>query len=107
MISVPVDPCTPTPCANNGDCVVTGPLNYTCECTPGYNGPTCDEEIDGCLVMSCPDNSVCVNGSECVCVRGFQLNGETCVELSTSDSGMKLCDCPSTMPMHDGPKGFC
>ena len=91
ILPVPVDPCTPTPCANNGNCMVTGLLNYTCECTPGYTGPTCDDEIGGCPTMSCPSNSICdnVNGAKCVCLPGFQLNGGMCVELlATGEPGM-------------------
>lgn len=98
--SVSVDPCTPMPCANNGNCMIIGPLNYTCECAPGYTGPTCDDEIDGCLSVTCPSNRVCVNGSgECVCLPGFQLNGGMCVELSMDVSG-------NVMYVHVWTKGF-
>ena len=83
ILAIPVDPCTPTPCANNGNCTISGPLNYTCECTPGYTGPTCSEAVDGCPTMTCPNNSVCVNGIECDCLPGFQLNGDVCMELPT------------------------
>ena len=84
-----VDPCASMPCANNGNCTAAmGPLNYTCECAPGYTGPTCDEEIDACLTVTCPSNSVCVNGPECVCLAGFQLNGELCVEIPTTASDL-------------------
>ena len=99
------DPCASTPCANNGNCTAIGPLNYTCECTPGYTGPNCSKEIDGCLTKLCPNNSTCVNGSKCICHPGFQLNGEMCVELPTDTSnqppGMCLsyaCECPCMYP---------
>ena len=102
-ICFPVDPCTPPPCANNGNCMITGPLNFTCECAPGYTGSTCDDEIDGCVAVTCPSNSVCVNGSgECICLPGFQLNGGMCVELSMDVSGMHY----HVLPCVHGPKGF-
>ena len=57
-----------------------GPFNYTCQCVLGYTGPTCQDEIeaDGCLIITCPINSVCVNESVCICPFGFELNGEMC-----------------------------
>ena len=84
FVSIPVDPCASTHCANNGNCTAMGPLNYTCECALGYTGLNCEDEIDGCLTMTCPSNGICVNGSNCVCLSGFQLNGELCVEIPTT-----------------------
>ena len=61
-----------------------GPFNYTCQCAPGYTGPACEDDIDGCLTMICPNNSVCVNGSMCACLAGFELTGELCRQPPTS-----------------------
>ena len=86
-----VDPRVSIPCANNGNCTAIGSLNYTCERAPSYTGPACDEEIDGCLATVCPNNSTCV------CLPGFQLNGEMCVELPTVGlplEKLKLKDSP-------------
>ena len=59
-----------------------GPFDYTCQCTPTYTGPTCEDIIDGCLTITCPNNSVCVNGSMCICPLGSDLVGEVCVQLT-------------------------
>lgn len=71
-----VNLCDPSPCANNGICTAMGPFNYICQCAPGYTGPTCEDEIDGCLSITCPNNSICVNGSVCVCLSGFEFIGD-------------------------------
>ena len=81
-----VNPCDPTPCANNGNCTSMGPFNYTCQCAPGYTGSACEDVIDGCLEISCPNNSVCVNGSLCVCLPGYELTGGVCAQPETPSS---------------------
>ena len=78
-----VNPCDPSPCANNGNCTAMGPFNYICQCAPNYTGPTCEDEIDACLSIACPNNSMCVNGSLCVCLPGFELIGDVCKPTGT------------------------
>jgi hypothetical protein len=36
-----VDPCSPNPCDNGGTCASSG-SSFTCTCTSGFTGPTCD-----------------------------------------------------------------
>ena len=79
-----VNPCSSTPCANNGSCTALGPFNFTCQCAPGYTGATCEDIIDPCEDVTCPDNSVCVNGSICVCIPGLEGTGEQCVHQTTT-----------------------
>ena len=87
-----VNPCDATPCANNGSCTAMGSFNYTCQC---YTGSTCEDNIDGCLTITCPNNSVCVNGSMCVCPLGSDLVTEVCIQLTeatpTDQPGIDTC----------------
>ena len=92
-LSLVVNPCDSTPCANSGNCTAMGPFNFTCQCAPGYTGPVCEDEIDGCLSITCPNNSECVNGSYCVCLPGFEFSGETCEPSPTTDKTTGVCVC--------------
>ena len=61
-----------------------GPFDYTCQCAPGYTGSACEDEIVNCLSVTCPNDRICVNGSLCVCLPGFELIGDKC-EPSSQD----------------------
>ena len=71
-----------------------GPFNFYCECTAGYTGPTCEEDIDECLTAICPTNSRCVdaiNSYTCVCDLGFE--GDQCtpsVEKQLANEGIVM-----------------
>ena len=40
------DPCEPkNPCLNGGTCKPNAEGDYTCTCSEGYEGPTCDQRI--------------------------------------------------------------
>ena len=71
-----------------------GPFNYTCQCAPSYTGSACEDVIDGCLEITCPNNSVCVNGSLCVCLPGFELTGGVCAQTPSTDkpTGIYMCN---------------
>lgn len=45
--NIPIDPCSPNPCRNNGICVV---LNgqATCQCTSSYKGNRCETQRQTC-----------------------------------------------------------
>ena len=82
MVFVVINPCYSSPCANNGSCVPMGPFDYTCQCAVGYTGLTCEIDIDHCLSIICPNNSMCVDGIdsyECICYPGFMLDEDRCV----------------------------
>ena len=75
LISV-VNPCDSSPRGNNGNCTAMGPFNYICQCASNYTGLVCENEINDYLSLTCPNNSMCVNGSLCVCLPGFELIGD-------------------------------
>ena len=37
------DECKDNPCKNGGSCVNSPPGSYSCNCTKGYKGKTCEE----------------------------------------------------------------
>lgn len=41
VVSV-VDPCTLLPCLNNGECISDASGGFSCQCTPQYEGTTCE-----------------------------------------------------------------
>ncbi|XP_013403789.1 ficolin-2 [Lingula anatina] len=58
-IPYPLDPCTSSPCLNNGFCSSTGcNRGFICSCSPGWTGDACDE----------------VSGKDCA---ELYLNGQT------------------------------
>ena len=77
------NPCDMSPCANNGSCTPVG-SNYTCHCEPDYTGSNCNVLVEVCSLVTCPDNSTCVqmttNTYNCVCDSGFSQQGDECIE---------------------------
>jgi probable HAF family extracellular repeat protein len=54
------NPCFPNPCQNGGYCYVAG-AGYRCECSNGYEGPDCTDDVDECAATPGP----CTNGEAC------------------------------------------
>ena len=86
--------CADEPCMHFGTCVPT-PDGFDCECTPGYDGDLCENNIDDCLEEPCV-NGTCfdeVDAYLCDCEPGYQ--GETCDEkvLSCEDLICENGDC--------------
>ena len=49
--------------------------DFNCTCLVGYNGTTCEHNIDDCVNHNCTQNQVCidgVNGFTCNCKPGKQ-----------------------------------
>jgi uncharacterized membrane protein len=72
------DPCDPNPCEHDSDCTSSG-STFTCDCAAGYQGTTCDEDIDECDPNPCRMNIACTNmlaDFSCNCPR--ELMGKTC-----------------------------
>ncbi|XP_053396211.1 protein kinase C-binding protein NELL1-like [Mercenaria mercenaria] len=76
-------------CRNGGRCV--GP--NICECRHGFIGPSCQHDIDECLlgISACHAHSVCINTPgwyKCDCIEGYHSHwpenhyGSLCVDVN-------------------------
>lgn len=77
-----LDPCTPNRCRNGAKCSPSSNfLDFACECSIGWKGRLCNEDVDECaLTAPCRNGATCQNtdGSyKCACAPGFQ--GRDCV----------------------------
>ncbi len=74
------DACAQNPCHNGGSCIteLRSP-NYTCNCSHGYNGVICQNNIDDCVDVTCsPPKTECVDGVAsytCMCPTGKTFSG--------------------------------
>jgi hypothetical protein len=104
-----IDDCDPNPCQNGGTCV-DGIASFTCECTAGFFGDTCENEANGCDPNPCQNGGTCESDAggtfTCTCPAGYSgttcetniddcnpnpcQNGGTCIDAVDSYS----CDCP-------------
>ncbi|XP_071959436.1 uncharacterized protein [Antedon mediterranea] len=77
-----VDHCSPNPCQNAGVCSQSG-ASFTCQCTSGYEGNTCQTLSDLCSPNPCQNSGVCSQSGAsftCQCTSGYE--GNTCQTLS-------------------------
>ncbi|XP_072049437.1 tyrosine kinase receptor Cad96Ca-like isoform X3 [Amphiura filiformis] len=84
------DPCDPSPCQNNGICLVVDDFHVICDCTStSYGGMYCTENE----MLSCQGINPCLNGGRCdvqtdgtySCdCAGTGYTGETCTDLPDS-----------------------
>ena len=91
MVYVTIPACDSRPCANDGSCTSMGAFDFTCQCAVGYTGPTCEINIDDCVSVTCPCNSICVDGVntfECTCLPGFEeVNGSCVLQIESPNTG--------------------
>uniref|UniRef100_A0A0A1WR72 Cubilin n=1 Tax=Zeugodacus cucurbitae TaxID=28588 RepID=A0A0A1WR72_ZEUCU len=67
-----------TKCKNGGTCY-DGYNDFHCECSNGWTGKTCEEDVDECYLhagtdLGCQNNGDCINtmgGFSCSCHNGF------------------------------------
>ena len=81
--------CESSPCANDGNCTSMGPFVFTCQCAVGYTGSTCEVNIDDCVSVTCPANSMCMDGLntfECQCLTGFEEINGSCIMVVQTQS---------------------
>ncbi|XP_078571571.1 uncharacterized protein LOC144859155 [Branchiostoma floridae x Branchiostoma japonicum] len=88
-----VNECASSPCKNGGQCH-NGDNQYTCSCSRGWIGPTCEEDIDECVLTNHGCEYQCANtpgGYGCVCPEGYVVaaDGKSC-EATTSVQGEVL-----------------
>lgn len=73
------DACTPNPCLNGATCAPNPIGGFTCQCSPSFTGPRCEDQ-DGCASQPCKNRGVCVSSGGgsyvCQCRTGFE--GPTC-----------------------------
>nr|XP_036671656.1 cubilin homolog [Drosophila suzukii] len=84
--------CDSSPCQNGGTCHDAYQA-FQCECTAGWQGVTCEDDVNECFTLAgtdlagCLNNGQCINtpGSyRCVCRNGFsgthcRLRNNTCM----------------------------
>ena len=74
---------------------IDGIASYTCTCTDGYEGDTCEIDIDDCLSNPCQNDGTCIDGIAnytCSCSDGFE--GNNCES--------NIDDCLSNPCQYDG-----
>ena len=63
-----------------------------CDCTAGWSGQLCDENVDDCAGQPCQNGAECIDGVDafsCVCATGF--TGLLCT-VNTNDCAMAPCE---------------
>lgn len=78
------DPCSSSPCNNNGSCTVNSDGTFKCACPSSYGGTRCD---DPCASTPCENGGTCAkstNGFNCSCASGW--SGEFCTTAEPRES---------------------
>lgn len=60
-------------CENGGECLEGPGLSFSCQCSPGWEGVRCQQDIDECASAPCQNGGVCVDklaGYACACITG-------------------------------------
>ncbi|CAF1226026.1 unnamed protein product [Rotaria sordida] len=73
--------CTSDVCNKHGTCIPNTFNSFTCQCDPGFIGPTCNQELNECESHPCANNGTCIdleNGFLCHCLS--EWNGTLCTE---------------------------
>ena len=79
------EPCSSTLCSNGAHCsdvVIVGVETFSCNCTPGWTGPTCSEDIDFCASQPCMHGGTCIDtgdGYTCNCSGSYI--GPSCADI--------------------------
>jgi hypothetical protein len=72
------DGCDPNPCQNGGDCTVSG-NSFTCDCADGWEGETCEDDVDECEPNPCKNGAQCNNmPGDFSCDCPMNVTGKTC-----------------------------
>jgi len=106
----------PNPCSvklvavDNLQCT-DGVNGYTCQCTPGYRGENCDEDVNECDMNThnCDLNADCSNsvGSfTCSCKDGYTGDGTTGNCADKDECTLKEDDCDENAACTDTPGSF-
>ncbi len=90
------DPCGGNPCRHGSTCtrLSTGE-GFNCVCSPGFNGPLCEVNVNECADTPCTDGGTCtdgINGYSCTCQSG--LAGYNCEIQCPQGLAGPLCQTP-------------
>ncbi len=106
--TTPDDHCSSNPCANGGSCQNSA-NGFTCTCSPGYVGTTCETLVDNCAGSPCLNGGTCtsgINSYSCSCAAGYtgtncQTNTNECAPNPCQNGGVctdgvnsHTCACP-------------
>ncbi|XP_076460570.1 slit homolog 2 protein-like isoform X2 [Babylonia areolata] len=84
--------CLTKPCLNDGVCRLVEFKNFTCDCTPGFHGSRCEQQIDACFGNPCNNGGKCevleFGRFRCHCLDGF--DGDRC-ETNMDDCEDNSC----------------
>ena len=87
------DQVTENPCKNGG--LQIDPVQGTCRCASGWQGPTCEEDIDECASRPCQNNARCrqgMNRYDCICRAGFASGALDTCELDVDECSSLPCE---------------
>ena len=79
------EPCSTMLCSNGGQCsdvTIVDVETFSCNCTPGWTGCTCSEDIDFCASQPCMHGGTCIDtgdGYTCMCSDAY--TGPHCAAL--------------------------
>lgn len=91
--------CASTPCLNGGTCF-TIYNGFQCQCTKGWEGATCSQDVNECSEyagtdLGCQNGATCQNtlgAYSCICAPGYV--GTHCLrrQADCASAGRELCD---------------
>ncbi|XP_078673202.1 MAM and LDL-receptor class A domain-containing protein 1-like [Branchiostoma floridae x Branchiostoma belcheri] len=90
--SVDLDDCASGPCKNGAVCEDLL-FDFNCVCAPGWDGPTCETNVNECASSPCQHNGQCldgVNGYTCSCTSAW--TGDNC-EFAASQAACAAYPC--------------
>ncbi|XP_053229434.1 protein crumbs homolog 2 [Podarcis raffonei] len=107
------DVCAPSPCLHQGTCQDLFNA-FSCACSPGWEGPLCEANIDDCKSSPCL-HGTCIDevaDFQCNCEKGYigkrcHINVDDCIRHQCQNGGTCVdgvysysCKCP---PQYTGP----
>ncbi|XP_022226345.2 cubilin homolog [Drosophila obscura] len=63
------DECQSSPCQNGGTCYDEYKA-FQCDCAAGWQGPTCEDDVNECFDLAGTDLAACVNNGRCINTPG-------------------------------------
>ncbi|XP_034481448.1 cubilin homolog [Drosophila innubila] len=109
------DECTSNPCKNGGTCLDAYKA-FQCNCPAGWQGVTCEDDVNECFDLASTDLAVCMNDAQCintpgsyrcVCRKGYsgthcRLHQNACL----ANQSAELCGSHGTCLTSSNDAGF-